>query len=60
MLHSQLGQGERYDEWLRLASGDARIAVGPRSAVFAPLAQLGLVIVDQERAGLQARGRSAL
>src|SRR6185312_14343657 len=48
VLHSQLGQGERYDEWLRLASGEARIAVGPRSAVFAPLAQLGLVIVDEE------------
>jgi len=48
VLHSQLGQGERYDEWLRLARGEARIAVGPRSAVFAPLAQLGLVIVDEE------------
>ncbi|HKG39597.1 MAG TPA: primosomal protein N' [Conexibacter sp.] len=48
VLHSQLGQGERYDEWLQLASGEARIAVGPRSAVFAPLADLGLVIVDEE------------
>jgi primosomal protein N' (replication factor Y) (superfamily II helicase) len=48
VLHSQLGQGERYDEWLQLAGGEARIAVGPRSAVFAPLAQLGLVIVDEE------------
>jgi len=48
VLHSQLGQGERYDEWLRLAGGEARIAVGPRSAVFAPLADLGLVIVDEE------------
>ncbi|MBS1870465.1 MAG: primosomal protein N' [Actinobacteria bacterium] len=48
VLHSQLGQGERYDEWLRLASGEARIAVGPRSAVFAPLGALGLVIVDEE------------
>lgn len=48
VLHSQLGQGERYDEWLRLAGGEARVAVGPRSAVFAPLAQLGLVIVDEE------------
>jgi primosomal protein N' (replication factor Y) len=48
VLHSQLGQGERYDEWLQLARGDARIAVGPRSAVFAPLADLGLVIVDEE------------
>ncbi|HEU4703464.1 MAG TPA: primosomal protein N' [Conexibacter sp.] len=48
VLHSQLGQGERYDEWLRLANGEARIAVGPRSAVFAPLHDLGLVIVDEE------------
>lgn len=48
VMHSQLGQGERYDEWLQLNSGEARIAVGPRSAVFAPLAQLGLVIVDEE------------
>ncbi|HZV74300.1 MAG TPA: primosomal protein N', partial [Conexibacter sp.] len=48
VLHSQLGQGERYDEWLQLARGEARICVGPRSAVFAPLAQLGLVIVDEE------------
>jgi len=48
VLHSQLGQGERYDEWLRLQRGEARIAVGPRSAVFAPLSRLGLVIVDEE------------
>jgi primosomal protein N' (replication factor Y) len=48
VLHSQLGQGERYDEWLRLQRGEARICVGPRSAVFAPLADLGLVIVDEE------------
>jgi primosomal protein N' (replication factor Y) (superfamily II helicase) len=48
VLHSQLGQGERYDEWLRLRRGEARIAVGPRSAVFAPVADLGLVIVDEE------------
>ncbi len=48
VLHSQLGQGERYDEWLRLHGGEARIAVGPRSAVFAPLERLGLVIVDEE------------
>jgi primosomal protein N' (replication factor Y) len=48
VLHSQLGQGERYDEWLRLAGGEARVAVGPRSAVFAPLHELGLVIVDEE------------
>jgi primosomal protein N' (replication factor Y) len=48
VLHSALGQGERYDEWLRLARGDARVCVGPRSAVFAPLADIGLIVIDEE------------
>ncbi|HEY6694539.1 MAG TPA: primosomal protein N', partial [Solirubrobacteraceae bacterium] len=48
LLHSALGEGERYDEWRRLRAGEARIAVGPRSAVFAPVSDLGLVIVDEE------------
>jgi primosomal protein N' (replication factor Y) len=48
VLHSALGRGERYDEWLRLASGRARVCVGPRSAVFAPLADIGLIVIDEE------------
>jgi primosomal protein N' (replication factor Y) len=48
LLHSGLSDGERIDEWMRLRTGTARIAVGPRSAVFAPVADLGLVVVDEE------------
>jgi primosomal protein N' (replication factor Y) len=48
VLHSQLSAGERLDEWMRLHRGEARVCVGPRSAVFAPLRDLGLVIVDEE------------
>src|SRR4051794_32725409 len=51
VLHSKLGAGERYDEWRRLRSGAARICVGPRSAVFAPIEHLGLVVVDEEHDG---------
>jgi primosomal protein N' (replication factor Y) len=48
VLHSKLSAGERYDEWRRLRGGEARICVGPRSAVFAPLERPALVIVDEE------------
>src|SRR5207253_2023612 len=48
VLHSQLRPAERYAEWRRLREGEARICVGPRSAVFAPVADLGLLVVDEE------------
>lgn len=48
ILHSGLSAGEKYDEWRRLKDGRAKIAVGARSAVFAPLDNLGMIIIDEE------------
>jgi primosomal protein N' (replication factor Y) len=48
VLHSRLSAGERHDEWHKLQSGRAKIVVGARSAVFAPLDNLGLIVVDEE------------
>jgi primosomal protein N' (replication factor Y) len=48
VLHSRLSARERYDEWRRLRSGEARVCVGPRSAVFAPVERLGLIVIDEE------------
>lgn len=51
ILHSGLSAGERFDEWERLRRGEAKIAVGARSAVFAPLKNLGVIIIDEEHDG---------
>lgn len=48
ILHSAMSDGERFDEWHSIHRGQARIAIGPRSAVFAPVQNLGLIIVDEE------------
>jgi primosomal protein N' (replication factor Y) (superfamily II helicase) len=48
VLHSRLSAGERRDEWHRIRSGEATICVGPRSAAFAPVGDLGLVVIDEE------------
>lgn len=51
VLHSGLTPRERFDEWTRIASGKARLAIGPRSAVFAPVRDLRLLVVDEEHDG---------
>ena len=48
VLHSHLSEGERHDEWHRIRSGQARVVIGARSAIFAPVEKLGIVIVDEE------------
>ena len=48
ILHSGLSAGERFDEWRRLISGQAHVAVGARSAIFAPVANIGVIIIDEE------------
>ena len=51
VLHSGLGAGERHDEWWRILRGDARLVIGTRSAICAPVPGLGLIVVDEEHDG---------
>ena len=48
VLHSKLSIGERHDEWNRIKSGEAKIVIGARSAIFAPVQDLGIIIIDEE------------
>ena len=59
VLHSNLSEGERYDQWQRIKAGDADIVVGPRSAIFAPMSKLGLIIIDEEHANSYKQDTSA-
>jgi len=49
VLHSSLAMGERYDEWKRIRSGSVKVVIGTRSAVFAPVKELGLIVIDEEQ-----------
>ena len=49
VLHSSLSTGERYDEWKRIKNGRAKVVIGTRSAIFAPVSDLGIIIIDEEQ-----------
>ena len=57
-LHSALSDGEKYDEWRRIARGEASIVIGARSAIFAPLKNIGMIIIDEEHSDSYKQGDS--
>ena len=48
VLHSKLSVGERFDQWKKIKEGNAKIVIGARSAIFAPIQNLGIIIIDEE------------
>jgi len=56
VLHSRLGAGERFDEWERIRRGEGRVVVGARSALFAPVRNVGLIVIDEEHEGSYKQG----
>jgi primosomal protein N' (replication factor Y) len=48
VLHSKLSTGERYDQWQKIKNGESKIVIGARSAIFAPIENLGIIIIDEE------------
>ncbi|MDK7294155.1 primosomal protein N', partial [Streptococcus pasteurianus] len=48
VLHSQLSVGEHFDEWRKMRRGEARVVVGARSSIFAPVDNIGIIIIDEE------------
>ncbi len=51
IIHSKLSDGERYDEWRKILLGDTKVVLGPRSALFSPLKNIGIIIIDEEHDG---------
>ncbi|ACL69744.1 primosomal protein N' [Halothermothrix orenii] len=58
VMHSNLSLGERYDEWRRLKEGKAKIVIGARSAVFSPVRNLGLIVIDEEHENSYKQGEN--
>ena len=54
VMHSRLSMGERFDQWNKIRNGEIKVVIGARSAVFAPLADIGIIIIDEERSSYKS------